>query len=72
MTETAERKFLHDIASPVGTAIFVLDMVLDSMKSRTDANAAELAQTQQVFEVLNQIKKAIDERREVLIQQGCS
>ncbi|MEW6055486.1 MAG: hypothetical protein AB1540_02645 [Bdellovibrionota bacterium] len=70
MIETEERKFLHDIASPVGTAIFVLDMVLDSMKNRPNANPDELAQAQQVFDVLGQIKKKIEERRQILIQQG--
>jgi hypothetical protein len=70
--ENEERKFLHDIASPVGAAIFVLDMVLDSMKSRADANPDELTQTQQVFDLLDKIKNAIEERRKILIQQNVS
>jgi len=70
MKETQERKFLHDIASPVGSAIFILDMVLDNMKSRPNISQDELTQTQQVYDLLEQIKNAIEARRKVLIQQG--
>lgn len=70
MIETEERKFLHDIASPVGTAIFVLDMALESMRSGSDTNAEELAQIQQVFDLLDKIKKTIEQRRQTLIMQG--
>ena len=70
MKESDERKFLHDIASPVGTALFVVDMVLDSMGSRSDVSAEELTQIKQVYEMLEKIKKTIEQRREVLIAQG--
>jgi hypothetical protein len=68
--ESEERKFLHDIASPLGTAMFVVDMMLDGMKARPGAGPQELRQAQQVLDVLGQIKKAIEQRREVLIKQG--
>ena len=51
------------------TAIFILDMVLDTMKNRTGTAPEELTQIQQTFALLEQIKKTIEERRKVLIQQ---
>jgi hypothetical protein len=69
VTETPEIKFLHDISSPVSTAIFVMDMVLDNMKKRPEVNSEELAQTQQVFSLLDQIKKSIEERRQEIMRQ---
>ena len=50
--ETEERKFLHDVAGPVGTAIFLLDILLESMNERADMNADDLAQVKQVFQTL--------------------
>ncbi len=67
--ENPERKFLHDIASPVGTALFVLDMLLENMNSRKDASPEELTQAQQISDLLAQIKKAIENRRATIIQQ---
>jgi len=70
MKEVEERKFLHDIASPVGTAIFVTDILLDSMKERPDVNAEELTQVKQIADLLENVKKMIEARRAVLIAQG--
>lgn len=70
MKESEERKFLHDIASPISSGLFIVDMLLESMKSRPDADPDELKQTKQVFDLLEKLKKMIENRREILIQQG--
>ena len=42
MSDTNERKFLHDIASPIGTALFLLDMTVEDMAKRPGVDAGEL------------------------------
>lgn len=70
MSESNERKFLHDIANPLGTAMFVVDMLIDSMKNRPDADPNELKQTEQVYGLMQRMKKMIEERRAELIKLG--
>ncbi|MEO5971048.1 MAG: hypothetical protein ABIQ95_14060, partial [Bdellovibrionia bacterium] len=68
MIENKERKFLHDISSPVGTAIFVLDIVLDTLKSHTNP-PEELIQIQQLSGIFERIKTLIEERRREITQE---
>ena len=70
MNEGDERKFLHDIASPLGTAIFVMDSLLDGIQSRAGGNKDDLDQACQVYEALEKIKKMLQDRREILIKRG--
>ena len=49
MNDSNERKFLHDIASPLGAAIFLLDMTVEDMVKRTGANPEELNQIKQAL-----------------------
>lgn len=70
MKEVEERKFLHDIASPIGTAIFVVDMLLESMQGNSNVNSEELTQVKQIADLMENIKKMIEARRAVLIAQG--
>jgi hypothetical protein len=69
MANTDERKFIHDIASPLGSAIFILDMALETMKSTANSNSEEWVQIQQVADILSQLKKKLEDRRELLISK---
>jgi hypothetical protein len=68
--ENDERKFLHDISSPMGTALLLADSLLENMKNRPDVSPDELAQIGRINEVLEIAGNMIHERRQVLIQRG--
>jgi hypothetical protein len=65
-----ERTFLHDLASPLGTAMFLTDSVLDGVQSRPGVDPDELMQLGQIFEALEKMKKMLQDRREILIKRG--
>lgn len=64
---SAERKFLHDIATPIATAIFLADALLDSLG--TTASPDDLAQLKAVLDSLMGAKKSLEARRAILIAQ---
>ena len=70
MVDGNERKFLHDIASPLGTAIFLLDMTLEDMAKRPGIDPMELDQVKQAYQSLKQTQTMLEARREVLIKLG--
>ena len=57
MSDTNERKFLHDIASPIGTALFLLDMTVEDMAKRPGVDAGELDQVKQAYQSLKQTQE---------------
>ena len=63
-----ERKFLHDISSPVGTALFILDSILDP-NQRVVMNPGDLKQLKNAYESLLKTKDMIQERRRILIEK---
>lgn len=65
-----EREFLHDLASPIGTAIFLVDAALDNMQSRADANSDDVMQLVDAYQALEKVKKILQERREILVKRG--
>ncbi len=65
-----ERKFLHDLASPVGAALFLVDIVIDGLQSRPDIDSKELRRTGEVYQSLEKVKLMLHERREILIKRG--
>jgi nicotinamidase-related amidase len=65
-----ERKFLHDIASPIATAIFLIDMIKDGVKDLGGIDADVPTQVKQLEDLLEKIRMLVEERREVLIKQG--
>lgn len=65
-----ERAFLHDLASPIGAALFLADMILDGMQSRPGVDQDELQQVLKLHQSLERVKKCLAERREILIQRG--
>lgn len=65
-----ERKFLHDISSPVGTALLLIDMIAEGLQEKLPSDANEIQQIAQAAESLDKLKKMIVSRREILIQRG--
>ncbi len=63
MNENPERKFLHDIASPLGTALFLQDLIVETLEERQGVNQRELTQARQLLEVLRQMKGMVEARR---------
>ena len=51
-----ERKFLHDVANPLGTAMFVMDSVLDDLKSHVNPDQDAILQLIQIQASLEKIK----------------
>lgn len=69
-TGTDERKFLHDVAGPLSTAMLLLYIFLESLQKKADTSSEELLQIRQVSDSLEKIKKLLEERREILIKRG--
>lgn len=65
-----ERQFLHDLASPLGTALFVADALLESLQGKTGRSAGDLLQAGEIYQALMQLKKLLEERRQILIKRG--
>ena len=76
MNQSDEREFLHDLASPLGTAIFLTDVVLERIQNKvevpSEAVKEEIQRIGQIYESLNKISKMLQERREILIKRGVS
>jgi hypothetical protein len=65
-----ERQFLHDMASPLGTVIFVADSLLEIMQSGPNADPEAIFQIKEMCEALEKLKNILSDRREVLIKRG--
>jgi DnaJ-domain-containing protein 1 len=72
MNENGERKFLHDIASPLGTTLFLLDMMVESFTERTDANPKDLKQITQLYDLAKRMKLMLEDRRKALTTESAS
>lgn len=70
IAETNERKFLHDLGSPLGTAIFIAEALLDDLQVRAGTNPDDLMQLKELYSALDRVRKIIEARREVLIHQS--
>jgi hypothetical protein len=68
MSHKDERKFLHDVASPLAAALFIIDMVKDEAEEKSGVASREAKQAKQVQELLSRIRSLLEERRAVLIQ----
>ena len=67
-----ERSFLHDIASPLGTAMFLVDALLEDLESKPSPDADGLAQVRAIYQALQSIQKLLQARREILIRNSAS
>lgn len=72
MSQKEERKFLHDVASPLAAAIFVIDMLKDEAEEKSGPDSREAKQARQVHELLLRMKTLVEERRAALTQSGDS
>lgn len=58
-----EREFIHKLSTPIGTALFLLEAVLESVKSSSfDAREGE-AQMRTALGAIERAKDIINERR---------
>ena len=69
-TEATERTFIHDLASPLSTAIFLLDMVVEDLQSRQGGVPEELTGVVKAYSALERIRTLLSERCAFLIGQG--
>lgn len=67
-----EREFLHNLASPLSTALFLVDALLDSVQKRATGDPGELEQVIKIYKSLDKIKNLLKDRREELIKRGVS
>jgi hypothetical protein len=58
-----ERKFLHDISSPLAVAIFVLEVALEDVKPDAILDKDSFESLQKAFGALEKLKKMIEDRR---------
>ena len=65
-----EREFLHDLATPIGTALFLADCMMDRLQSRLDVDPEEKTELTKIYEALEKITKMLYQRREILIARG--
>lgn len=61
-----ERKFLHDIASPIGTALFLLDAIVEVSQSQA-LSAEDLELVKKAFDSLIRVKELLHDRRSTLL-----
>lgn len=67
--ESSEREFLHNLASPIGAAVFLTEAILDGMQSRSGVDPDDLLQIRHIYEALEQVKKLLQQRRETFIKR---
>lgn len=65
-----ERDFLHNLATPLATAYMAIDVALEMMRARKDADKEELEQLTSAFEALEKLNSMVIHRREILIKPG--
>ncbi len=62
-----ERKFLHDLASPLGTATLLFDMVLTNFQKKPDLTKSENDQLLMLGKALENMRDRLKERRDILV-----
>ena len=67
--KSAERKFLHDIATPLATAIFILDTLKEDLLASNGKDSPLIQMTEELEKALNKTRDLLAERREILISQ---
>jgi len=67
--EENERQFLHDLATPLTTAFFILDVVLDDLQKESPPHSS-CPRLAQAYAAVEKIRILLQNRRKVLIEQG--
>ncbi|MGE3974106.1 MAG: hypothetical protein AB7F59_06225 [Bdellovibrionales bacterium] len=65
-----ERQFLHDMATPLGTAMLLTDSYIEDVKARPNVISEEVNQLTEIYAALEKLNKLLMMRREVLIKRG--
>ena len=66
--ENSERKFLHDISSPLGTALLLSDSLAETVQPGTALTEESVDQIKTVLHELERVRTIIQKRREFLIE----
>ncbi len=64
-----ERKFLHDLSTPISTVFFLLDMTLERLQTDSDKNSDEIKMVEGAIRSMQIAKELITKRREILISE---
>ena len=67
MSNTEERKFLHDIASPISGALALVEGLIETLKEGNPLSADDLKDLQLLFTVLGKARESIVKRRNSII-----
>jgi hypothetical protein len=65
-----ERKFLHDISSPLGTALFVLDACLEERRGTPAEQSEEFRSLEQAYAALDKVRQLVAARRDTLVAEA--
>jgi len=65
---TSERKFLHDLSSPLATALFLADVLAENLPAGSTLSTEDAQQLKTLLAELERVKTLIQKRRETLIQ----
>jgi len=64
---TKEKEFLHNIATPIATAKFLLETIVDDLSNRQDANSSDVEMLKNISLALDKVTLLLSERR-IIIQ----
>lgn len=64
-----ERRFLHDLSTPMSTVFFLLDMTLERLQAEPEKNEEEIKMIQGAVRSMQTAKDLISRRRELLISE---
>ena len=65
-----EGKFIHDISTPVGTLLLVIESMLDDAQNQPTPDAKQISKLESAMKNLNKIRALIDERKKNLVEQA--
>ena len=66
--QSGERKFLHDIASPIGTGLFMSELMLEQISQEPGVDPELVNQLKRVYETFDKLRHMIQDRRTTLIE----
>jgi hypothetical protein len=69
MPTSEERKFLHDLSTPISTVFFLLDMVIEKLKEDTEKNQLEIKMLESAVKSMQSAKELMRLRREDIISR---
>lgn len=64
-----EKDFIHDLSTPLGTAILVLDSLLEGMKENPSIELQDVERLKTVYSMLDRLKNLVHSRRETLMNE---